>query len=190
MEQSLKVRLKSAAPFLMNNGHLANPMNAFAKEMKKITGKRAKTEADFEAIAQIEWRGSLYASEGKPCIPGFMLEACFINGAKKIKKGMQAKAGMYCAHDFPLHYEGPSGIDDLWQDEDFRFVANCRPQGRATVIRTRPIFQKWACDVEFVYNDEMLSHSDILEILKIAGRDVGIGNWRPKYGRFVVEDMA
>lgn len=187
MQQSFKRSLQSAAPLLLNNGILANPRNPIAQAMKRITSKgKNKTEADLLELSRLEWHGSLYLKNGRVCIPGVMLDACLINAAKKSRRGNQAKAGLYCTDDFLLQYDGPQTIEDLWKDERFQFVANCRPQGRATVMRTRPIFETWALDIEVVFNDEQLSASDLDEILALAGRDIGIGNWRPRYGRFDV----
>lgn len=184
MQQSFKATLRSTAPFLMNNGRLANPMDTFARAIKKITAKRHKTEADFEELAKLEWHGSLYLKNGKPCLPALMLDACLINGAKKVKKGMQAKAGLFSIDDFVLHHDGPETIAALWETERFRFTIGCRLQGKATIMRTRPRFDTWSADIEIAFNDEALNASDIREFLLIAGRDVGIGNWRPRFGRF------
>lgn len=186
MQQSYKAHLSSESPFIMNNGRLANPRDPFAKQLKQLTQKRAKTDADLTEIGKIEWHGSLYLSDGHPCLPGLMLDACLINAAGKIKKKAQAKAGLFSGQDFPLLYDGPQTIPELWEDDRFVFVANCRPQGKGTVIRTRPIFPAWEADVEIVFNDAQLNASDITELLTIAGRDIGIGNWRPRFGRFRV----
>lgn len=184
MQQSFKAQLKSQAPLLLNNGRLANPLDPVAKNIKKFTSKRHKTDADLEEISRLEWYGSLYLKHSRPCIPGVMIDACLINAAKKTKKGMQAKAGLFSVDDFSLIYSGPQEVDTLWQDASFRFVANCRPQGRGTVLRTRPIFQEWSLEVEVAFNDELLNDSDIEQFFITGGHDIGLGNWRPRYGRF------
>ena len=186
MQQSFKRSLTSAAPLLLNNGRLANPLDPIAQAMKRITSKGTKnrTEADNIQLAKLEWTGSLYLKNNRVCIPGVMFDACLIKGAMQARRGAKAKAGLYSVDDFLLQYDGPEAIEDLWNDERFRLTANCRPQGRATVMRTRPFFASWALDVEISYNDELLSTSDLEEMFFIAGRDIGLGNWRPRYGRF------
>ena len=42
--------------------------------MKKITGKRTKTEDDYRELAKIEWMASLYLKDKKVCIPGMVLD--------------------------------------------------------------------------------------------------------------------
>ena len=190
MPLSVKRRLVGVAPLILNNGRLANPLDDFAKALKKITQKRHKTDADFEEVAKIEWYGSLYLKHGNICIPGAMVDACLINAAKKLRKGIQAKAGLFSLGDWPLEYDGPSDIDTLWEDGRCRFTTQCRPQSKATVMRTRPRFEEWAIDVEIAFNPDVLNASDIDEFLRIGGRDCGLGNWRPRFGRFEVQTMA
>src|SRR5512147_548873 len=107
--QVRKYKLTGVVPLLMHNGQLANPINPIVKDIKKISGKRDKTEADLEELARLEWYGSLYLDEGRPCIPGEVLEATFLAGSKKKKKGPQAKAGVFCDQNFPLVYNGSNG---------------------------------------------------------------------------------
>jgi hypothetical protein len=50
--QKSKFRLTSESPLLLHNGQTADPSNRFSKEMKKISGKRGKTDADFEQLSK------------------------------------------------------------------------------------------------------------------------------------------
>src|SRR5919197_2014309 len=112
--QSLRFRLIIAAPLLCHNGQLADPLNDIARQMKKISGKRNKTDTDLEELARLEWYGSLYLDEGKkPCLPGEVLEAAFVQGAKRQKRGKQAQAGIICPSNYPLEYDGPSTLEEL-----------------------------------------------------------------------------
>src|ERR671914_89551 len=70
MFEKYACQITGVAPLILYNGHLADPLNYYAKEMKKISGKRHKTEADLEELAPLEWHGSLYVSEGQVVIPG------------------------------------------------------------------------------------------------------------------------
>ena len=40
---------------IMHNGQTADPLNPFSKAMKEISGKRKKTDTDYEAMANIEF---------------------------------------------------------------------------------------------------------------------------------------
>jgi hypothetical protein len=41
-----------------------------------------------------------------------------------------------------------------------------------------------------IFNDELVNQSEVLELLRIAGEQVGLGDWRPKFGRFDVETAS
>jgi len=183
--RSITLQIVGAAPLLMHCGALANPLSPASKELKKISKKRPKTDADIEYMSRVEWTGGLWLSHGHPCIPGEAIEACFIAAAKKSKRGMLAKAGMISPGDWPIEYDGPRDIASLWADESFRLVAGVRV-GQARVMRTRPIFRRWSAMVTFEYLDEQLDESDVIDILRVAGRLVGVGDWRPRYGRFEI----
>jgi hypothetical protein len=185
MKQEYQCRITSTAPILMHNGQLADPLNPFAKAMKAISSKRDKTEADFEELARLEWHGGLYLHAGKPCLPGEVLEATLINAAKKRKKGLQAKAGLICPENFPLLYDGPQEIEALWKQEDFRFTVPCIVN-RGRIMRTRAIFRMWQADITILFNDEMLNRDEISRFIQIGGEMIGVGDWRPRFGRFAL----
>lgn len=184
--KTMNFRITGVSPLLMHNGQLADPMHRVSKEMRKISSKRKKTEADFEELAHLEFLGGLYLFNGEPCIPGEILEATFVNSARKNRLGEQAKAGMISDGMFPLEYDGPRKPEQLWKDDRFRLSKAVRVQ-RNKVIRTRPIFREWAAVISFDYLDTFLSDSDVREIVVRMGEQIGIGDWRPKFGRFRTE---
>ncbi|MFC1531145.1 hypothetical protein ACFL5T_02760 [Gemmatimonadota bacterium] len=189
MQKTLNVRLTGTAPLVMHNGQLADPLNEHTKALKQVTSKRKKTDADHEKMAHLEFLGSLYVNgDGEPIIPDRMLEAVIIEGAKKSKNGPQAKAGVFVMKHAVLDYDGPHDAEGLWEKPEFRLTAGVRVQ-RARVMRTRPKFDEWAADVEITYNDDVANDTDIVEWLEKAGEVVGLGDWRPRYGRFTVEAM-
>lgn len=170
----------------MHNGQLADPLNPIAREMKRVSGKRAKTEADYEQLAKLEFIGGLYLSNGVPCIPGEVLEAGFVQAAKKSRRGQQAKAGVISDGFWNLEYDGPRDIEGLWKDERFRLSVGVRVQ-QNRVIRTRPIFREWSADVSIDFLPDQLSRQEVVETARVMGRLIGLGDWRPKFGRFTVE---
>lgn len=188
--KQLTFRLTGVSPLIVHNGQLANPLNRIAKEMKRVSGKRNKTDADFEELARLEFLGSLYVdANGEPCIPGEVIEAMLVEAAKKSKRGPQAKAGVVCEGNFPIIYDGPRKPDDLWADEKFRLVVGVKVQ-RNKVMRTRPIFREWACEISVDYAPVMMNGSTVAEIVRTAGSIIGVGDWRPKFGRFTAEAVS
>ncbi len=182
---NLSFRIIGVSPLVMHNGQLANPLNRFAKDIKQISRKRNKTDADLEELARLEWLGALYLFKGEPCLTGELIEGCIIRGAATKKRSKQAKAGVLCLGAFPLLYEGPRDPLELWKHEAFRLQAGVRVGG-SRIIRTRPVFSEWSAQVEVRFNPSLLNAAEILEFLKAAGELEGIGDWRPRFGRFEV----
>lgn len=165
---------------------MIDPLHPVTRALRKISSKRKKTEADYEQMAKLEFIGGLYLMNSEPCLPGELMEAAFLASAKKNRMGEQAKAGLICDDNFPLEYDGPRKPEEMWEDERFRFVKAVRIQ-RNKIIRTRPIFREWAATVSFDYLPTMLNDSDIHDTVARLGMEVGIGDWRPKFGRFRAE---
>ena len=169
---------------------MANPRNKFAKALKEISGKRNKTDADFDRMAELEFKGGLYVNaKNEPIMPAEGIEAIVRSGAKKSKEGKLAQAGVYCLESALMVYDGPKDPDEMWKDE--RFVNSAIVKvGQARVMRTRPIFNEWSCDIELHYNPEVCNEEQIFNWLRIAGEQCGAFDWRPRYGRFIVERIA
>ena len=73
-----------------------------------------------------------------------------------------------------------------WDEIDTRAVVI----QRARVLCWRPKFNKW--ELEFtitVLDDENISISVLKEILDFAGQRQGIGDYRPRFGRFIVTEF-
>lgn len=59
---------------------------------------------------------------------------------------------------------------------------------RSAVTRSRPAMTPgWSCEAVFQINTpEYIGPTEFLDVLNNAGRLVGVGDFRPTYGRFVV----
>ena len=185
---TLRFRITGVSPLVMHCGQLADPTNRFVREIRKISGKRKKTEADFAEISRLEFFGGLYLTQGQPCLPGEQVEACIVRGAISQKRGRAAKAGILCLGAFLLEYEGPRDPLALWECEEFRLVAGVKV-GNSRVMRTRPIFREWSAPIEVRYNPVLLNADEVKQFLAAAGEQEGIGDWRPRFGRFAVQQV-
>ena len=185
MLQELNFRIKSLCPLLFHNGQLADPLNTFSKELKKVSSKRVKTDADQEEMGRLEWFGSWYLSDGKPCIPAQNFKACLVEGAKKFKLGKTSKSAIWVNDHIIIEHDGPDNIEEMWGDERFVHRALVSVQ-RNKVARTRPIIDSWEADVKITFDDEMLTKEEVERIIETAGLVAGVGDWRPQYGRFGV----
>lgn len=181
--QTMNFRLTGDAPLISHNGQTADPLNRYAKAMKAISGKRKKTDSDLEELARLEFLAGLYLGDNGPILPMMMIDACVIDAAKKSREAVLAKSGFFTVGNAPLEYDGPRSADDLWKDERFRLSVPVRVQ-TARIIRTRPIFNEWAATVTVQYEDSVINAATVAGWFGVAGALVGLGDWRPRFGRF------
>lgn len=187
MYKVLDATIRSLTPIMYHNGRLADPLDPYAKQLKELTSKRDKTDADYEAIGHIEWEGGLYLDENRRVIfPGENIEAALIEGGSKNKLGPKFKAGLLCDGAWPLEYDGPKDFERLKADPRFRDRRGiCVNRGSRT-MRTRPIFIPWSLSFTLQYLPDLLNEAQVLKALEIVGQIIGIGDFTPKYGRFEV----
>ena len=187
--QPVSYRLTSSAPLIMHNGQTADRLNKWAKAMKLISSKKDKTDADYEELARIEFLAGLYMGPDGPILPSHMFDAMMVEAAKKSREGKVAKSSCFCLNHARLEYDGPRTADELWADERFRFSAIVRVQMNR-VARMRPIFTEWSAVATFHFEPTLVNPSRLDEWLSVASAQIGLGDWRPVYGRFRVERLA
>lgn len=181
--QTVTYRLTSDCQMIVHNGQTADPLNKWSKAIKKVSGKRTKTDADYEEMARLEFFAGLYMGPDGPIVPRQNIDAMILNAAKKLREGPLAKAGAFCLEDAPMTYDGPRTAEALWSDERFRHVAIVRV-GTARVARTRPVFNTWSAVVKVNIEDGVINVTQLDQWMQIAGTQVGLGDWRPQNGRF------
>ena len=184
----LSLRLVGCRPVIIHSGRLADPLDEFSKAIRRISSKRNKTDADHEQMAKLEFLGSLWLAGQplRPVIPDHVIHACLIEGAKKSKHGPAARAGLCCSEHAVLEYDGPIDPHELWNNKTFVLRAGVKVR-QNRVMRTRPIFHSWHANVQLEYEDSLLNAEQVVGFASTAGFEVGIGDWRPRYGRFQVE---
>ncbi len=185
----VQISITGESPLLCHNGQTADPRNAYAKAMKAVSSKRKKTDSDYEELARLEWLAGLYRFRDQLVIPDYVLESVFIAGGKKSKRGPQVKCGMFFTDHAQLDFDGkPEVITDdtlseMFASGDFTHTVGVKV-GMSKVMRTRPIFRRWNLEATAHFDPDVLNLRDIEEVAADAGKLVGIGDWRPKHGRF------
>lgn len=191
----MKLRLTCTGmrPLLMHNVRLASPLDPYAKRLKELNSKQAKTDEDRLAMARIEFEGAMYWMEGVgPHVTAAMLRRSLVGGARLFKAGKKVERGVVIA-DFvlPLIYQGPRDIEGLWNGGDNRFV-DIRPVtvARSKVDRCRPIFREWIIEAEVIFDPEVIDFDEVRRAAQLAGQMEGLGDYRELYGRYDVEIEA
>ena len=192
-----KVEIKGITPIIMHNGDSINPRTPAAIEKAAITSKglRNRTESDESRLREIECITSLWLNGDKrPTIPASAIRACVETAARKNKQGGQVREGLIVLETSFTYDTDKYGatLDELAVSA--QYTTGVRSKGRGTggrVLRTRPMFDiPWSCVFTAYADEELVDKTQLESWLDIAGRRIGLGDWRPEksgiYGRFEV----
>lgn len=178
---------------LQHNGQTADVSNKYARAIKEITKdrKRKNTDEGIAALGNLEFESGLYLdAKGRVVWPSRVLEASIAMGARKTKEGKTALAAVFVDTDGVLDYEGgPLSVKDLINSPDHRLTVGVRVQ-QSRVMRTRPMFRNWKTTFQVSALAEQVSESTLNTWLENAGNFVGLGDFRPRYGRFEVVEIT
>ena len=196
--RTLQITLKGITPLIMHSCRTVNPLHPLKKELAKYTGKRKKTDDDFEMISHLEWLASAYYNEDvqRPIenwlddgmylyIPTENIEKTIINGAKMHKRGKDIERFVAIPGlEVPVDIEDARPLREIWKDLRFRDVRQM-VVNRARVTRTRARFDRWkTSEFEMLYDETKIDIEGILQAIENAGKYVGLCDSRPKYGQF------
>jgi len=170
-----EVKLKGITPLLHNKPE------EYGFEPEWVE-KRTNNDYEKEALKK------LYVNaEGQIYQPAIHIERALIEAGKKIRVKGQGKATYsklfgsmieICREDIPL--------DSKY--EIFKALVVI-PSTKGRIMRYRPMFKDWLLKFEIMFEEE-IAPEVVKEALEIAGKYIGIGDWRPakkgKFGRFQV----
>lgn len=182
----ITITLTGSKPMLMHNIRLANPLDPYTQQLKSLTGKRKKTDEDLAEIMWWEARGSAYETpEGFLGLPADNVWRCLYDAATAFKQGQNIKRALIPLTDIePLLVAGEKVyVDDHLKagNIDTRAVQ----VSRARTMRSRPIVNDWSSSLTFELLSDIIDPRDLTPILERAGRVVGVGDYRPRFGTFV-----
>ena len=183
--KQIQVNWKGTSPLLMNSNATVNPFHPISLKRKPLTAKRKKTDEDLLTLLDLDFEGSMYYDEKLgPIIPAICIEATLRNAAKRIRRGTDVKSCVFVSPDYiPLVYDGPRKKEDLIKNENFRDIRPVVVQ-RSSLLKCRPRFNKWEVEFELTYDQKIFDDDTIIQILDIAGSQIGLCDYRPRYGRF------
>jgi hypothetical protein len=175
-------RVIGASPLLMNSA---------AAFTIADTGK-SKTRQNIPSPEDEAEAGTYRLDDGTLGFPAAAFKKAVVAAAKGRKVGKLGLPGIVLASVFEttehvplIHPDTGKPLTDYTID-----IRGARPQGQGMVRRARPRLDAWACDIELEYDDELVAEDLVRELLERAGRNIGVGNFRPeksgRYGRFVV----
>lgn len=181
----ITIKLVGTSPLLMHNPRMVDPDFALNREIKALTAKRKKTDADLAEIARLEWYGGLYEENGVIVQPTSKVRKCLINTGRISKQGKAIERALVFTDLYvPLIYDGPKKIDDLYNDPRFHSRLSVGVNGKR-VMRVRPKFMPWGLVLKGVFvEDAGLNFDELRRVIELAGIVEGIGDGRAiGYGR-------
>ena len=187
--RTTEITITGITPLIVHNGQLADPLNPFSRELKEISGKRKKTDADHEAMARIEFEGGLYFDEKEgPFMPADCIEATICAGAKKSRIGKDVAAAVFVESEIvPIQYDGPRTVEGMWKDRERFVLRKACKVATAKIMRTRPMIPTgWKITFSLAFDESIVNEAALRKAMIDAGALVGICDWRPRFGRFLV----
>lgn len=168
-EKNIEVTVEGTAPLLMHK---------FTHEVKS-----SKKKTNYDPIEEAE-KGAYRNQDGQLYIPSEWFEGTLTNQAKEFKQGKKS----YKDKIKSCIMIEPSEI--ILNEQSYEIDARRAVVQRAAIIRWRPVFKKWSCTFTIKNIDpDMISSTLIKEMLETAGKYVGVGDYRPKFGRFTVTNF-
>ena len=124
--------------------------------------------------------------DGKIFQPAVHIEGALINAAKNFQmKGRKTYMEFFKSSAIVLPQEIPFKIPE--NPEEYSVDERPVVIQRSRVLAWRPMWREWEFDFTLrILQESMIDDSTVKEVLEHAGAYMGIGSFRPKFGRFEV----
>lgn len=169
----VKVKIEGVSPLLQHRYE----MEKAEDKSKKKAGSVDYSEQVEQAIYRDE-QGNIYQPSSH--IEGSLMKAAVnFQIAGKGKKTYKDLTKMVIVEPFAIPHLHPA------------FKVDKRPVviNRARIVRCRPRFDKWELVFTMLVQEDQLPVEVLEEILEYAGRYIGIGDYRPRFGRFRIVEF-
>lgn len=175
-------QLAPESPLVVHRFHEKARQQLMDKKQQKAKAPRGKYDphAAFLAAKHLD-------SEGRDCVPACAFKAAIISAARLVEYiTMSAlKQMVFVEGDLlPLNFD---------RCENYESYVRLAGPGKNPDIRNRPMYHGWSVDLVIEYNQKLLSPSQLLHLLQLAGHSVGLCEGRPAsssvlgWGRFEID---
>lgn len=145
-----------------------------------------------------EWRKTIYFNdEVGVYLPPELFEASWMLAGKEFKSGRTnvvkyVKSGVMIKENFlPFYSRGKPirTLEDVTpKDIDIRSVKNPSTKGRNMRYRAR--FFEWSTKMNVIVTaDDYITQQMLKDIISYSGKFVGVGDWRPKFGQYIIKSI-
>lgn len=200
-DKMFDVEIRGVRPLIIHSDRGIDPFDPLVKEQKEIVGNK-KTKDLEENVRRVEWLKyavSFYGNlDDAPFVPSDNLLKAFSEAGFGVKKSgkKEVQSGLDIVEDdIELIYDGPKTPRAMFDhvvngDRPFVFAKSVRvpPKTGSRVPMSRPrIPTGWMMRLTLTKRGFCaLSNDETRRILVAAGSQVGLCDWRPRYGLFEV----
>lgn len=186
-----RITIRGISPLIQHNGAAGldtrSPANIEKAEIARKKGSN-RTETDEIRLRELETQTSLWLDpQGLPTIPAGAVRSCLEQAARKLRQGPQVREGLIVSEINEFDYDRSLGTSVEELGRSVQFTTGVVVQ-RSRILRTRAKFDEWGLTFTVDVDDELVDEEQLLSWLDIAGRRIGLGDWRPTksghYGRF------
>lgn len=201
--KSLHVTATGIRPLIMSNPQTVDIENKYSIESRRLGGllKKARKKEDesmMQELAALMKRNDFFASayyddkEKKFFLPDTVILACIKEAAKSQKKGKDIDRSVLMEETQAYISNVPkaASLEAAAENEAFYFdtPAKIPPKTGSLIYKRRCIMPTgWQAAFQLTFDDTAITTKLMAEIVTYAGASVGVGGWRPKFGRFTVE---
>ncbi len=192
--RTAKINVSGVAPLLQNNPQTVDRFNPFTRQMAAINAKKTRrTDDDYRELQNIEVRAKVFHDDEIGIyVPASWLMAAIAGNAFRVAKISRdgIRGALFTTEDkIPLSYRDKDKvrtIDDIVGNPAFRIMLTL-PQGQVRVVKAAPIFHGWSFSTEVEFDDKIIDPDSLTRICAHAGKYGGFGDFRPTFGRALVE---
>ena len=192
-----EVNIIGITPILMHSGAGIDPDHPANVEKESLLRRRttSRTESETERLHELECRVSLWLTEDeRPTIPAMAIRSSLETAARRLRQGPQVREGLSILPETVFEYDQEkygTTLDELVKSTQFRAGVVVQ---RQRFLRTRARFDvPWSCTFQADCDSELVDERQLESWLEIAGRRIGLGDWRPEksgdFGRFEVTGL-
>lgn len=152
-------------------------------------GQRQKTDVDRDRDAMKR----LYKNSDGVYLPAWNMKKCILNGFMTLDLRVPgSKTKRLWRFVQPVLFIEPDQIP-FTDKADMDFLHKCpgkNADGSATIVRRPALNAGWRLPFTMAILDDLVREDDLRMAVQTAGERVGLGGWRPEYGRFTIVEWS
>lgn len=200
--KTLRVQYIGIRPLIMSNPQTIDIANRFAVASRALNTalKSARKKGDEDKLLELaaaqkknDFMASAYFDDkGGFFIPDSVIMASIKSAAQSMRKGKDIDRAVLMEETEAYVKDVPNAptLEDAFADTRFHLKTPCKvpPKTGALFMKLRCVMPTgWRVEFTLSFDSDVLAEKTLKDILNTAGGFVGIGSWRPKFGRFTVE---